>query len=31
MKNYNEMANDVLQRIKVNNEIKANKRKLYVR
>ena len=31
MKNYNEMANDVLQRIKVNNEIKAKKRKLYVK
>ena len=31
MKTYNEMANDVLRRIKENNEIKAKKRKMYVR
>lgn len=30
MKNYNEMANDVLRRIKENDVIKAKKRKLYV-
>ena len=31
MKNYNEMANDVLRQIKENEAIKIQKRKLYVR
>ena len=31
MKNYNEMANDVLRRIKENETIRAKKRKIYVK